>query len=157
MSDLLDTPRPALRARVGSSMFMGATGAALTLIDPAKLHPATRTSLYIGTGSVTAALGWFASQQATVPVPSKGHRAAVALGLGAVSVAGTKFGFVIDAKIHQALVHRGVTNPRRVMAIGAGLITTVMVLLDPPRPESEATVSPERDPAVEPTLADDMR
>ena len=137
MTDSQGVPQPSIRARLVNSLFMGATGAALTLIDPAKLRPGTKAGLYIGTGTVTAALGWVASFKAIDPAPSKAFRAAAAAGLGAISVAGTKFGFVIDAKIHQALLRRGIADPRRIMAVGAGVITTAMVLLESPRPDNE--------------------
>ena len=133
-------PQPSIGSRLGSSLFMGATGAALTLIDPAKLRPGIKAGVYVETGAAAAALGWLATLQAGDQAPSKAFRASVAVGLGAMSVAGTKFGFVVDAKIHQALLRRGIANPRPLMAVGAGVITTAMVLLESPPRESDPKV-----------------
>ncbi|MDQ0096047.1 hypothetical protein [Paeniglutamicibacter psychrophenolicus] len=121
-----------IRSRLVTSLVTGVASGALTLIDPAKLKPATRGTLYAGTGIATATLGWFGLQANAETRDRAALRTAVALGLGTLSAAGTKFGFVIDARIHQALLRRGIRNPRPVMAIGAGVLTTMMVLFDSP-------------------------
>jgi hypothetical protein len=117
----------------------------LTLIDPAKLKPATRGTLSAGTGGAVATRGWFGLQAYAETRDRAVLRTAVALGLGTLSAAGTKFGFVIDARIHQALLRRGIGNPRPVMAIGAGVLTIMMGLFDSPQSGTEA----EQDPALQ--------
>lgn len=134
-----------IRSRLVTSLVTGVASGALTLIDPAKLKPATRGTLYAGTGVAAATLGWFGLQANAETRDRNVLRTAVALGLGTLSATGTKFGFVIDARIHQALLRRGIGNPRPVMAIGAGILTTMMVLFDSPTSGTEA----EQDPGLQ--------
>lgn len=110
---------------------MGVAGGALTLVDPAKLRPGTKATIYLGTGAAAGALGWFGTAPTEEFTPGKAFRGSVALGLGLLSTAGTKFGFVVDAKIHQSLLRRGIANPRPLMALGAGVLIAAMELLEP--------------------------
>jgi hypothetical protein len=148
MTGYTKTNPSSFRSRLGNAVATGAASGLLTLVDPAKLRPSTRGSLYLATGATAGLIGWFGTAPSEDAKPGPMFRAAVALGLGTLSAAGTKLGFVVDERIHQALVRRGIENPRPLMAIGSAVITVAMVLLEPPRPEDDASPSPV-DPVVE--------
>ncbi|MFL4472415.1 hypothetical protein ACIPVK_00240 [Paeniglutamicibacter sp. MACA_103] len=147
MAEPTETNTALLRSPLGNALVAGAAGGLLTLVDPAKLRPSVRGSLYVGTAATAGLLGWFGTAPGDAARPGKPFRAAVAVGLGTLSAAGTKLGFVIDGKIHQALLRQGVENPRPLMAIGAAVITAAMALAEPPR-ERDVPPAPE-DPDVE--------
>lgn len=132
MADYVEKASPTFRSRLGNSLLMGVAGGALTLVDPAKLRPRTLAGIYLGSGAGLAAVGWFATSPRDGFAPGKAFRGSVALGLAALSTAGTKFGFVVDAKIHQSLVRRGIKNPRPLMAIGSGVLLAAMELMESP-------------------------
>lgn len=142
MTGYTNTNPSSFRSRLSNAAGTGVASGLLTLVDPAKLRPSTRGSLYVGTGAAAGLIGWFATAPGEDAKPGKKFQAAVALGLGTLSAAGTKLGFVIDARIHQALLRRGIENPRPLMAIGSAVITVGMVLLEPPRHEDDESLSP---------------
>ncbi|GAA1497623.1 hypothetical protein [Paeniglutamicibacter kerguelensis] len=133
MADQTDNDSSKFRSRLGGAAALGLASGLLTLIDPAKLRPATRAGLCFGTGAVTGAAAWFGSVREEPLETTKVFRGALALGLAMLGVGSTKLGFVLDAKIHQALLRRGISNPRPIMAVGSGILTTVTFLLDGPR------------------------
>ncbi|MFL4479173.1 hypothetical protein ACIPUB_12975 [Paeniglutamicibacter sp. ORCA_105] len=142
MAEPTETNTSFLRSPLGNALVTGAVSGLLTLVDPAKLRPSARGSLYAGAAATAGLLGWFGTAPGHATKPGKTFRAAVALGLGTLSAAGTKLGFVIDGRIHQALLRRGMENPRPLMAIGTAVITAVMALAEPPR-EHDAPPAPE--------------
>ncbi len=133
MADQTENDSSKFRSRLGGAAALGLASGLLTLIDPAKLRPATRAGLCVGTGAVTGAAAWFGSAREEPLETTKVFRGALALGLAMLGVGSTKLGFVLDAKIHQALLRRGISNPRPIMAVGSGILTTVTFLLDGPR------------------------
>jgi hypothetical protein len=142
MTDKTKTKASTTRSRLGNAVATGVASGLLTLVDPAKLRPSTRGALYVGTGASAGLVAWFGTAPGENTKPGKTFRAAVAIGLGTLSAAGTKLGFVIDARIHQALSRRGIDNPRPLMAIGSAVITVAMVLVEPPRAEDDKSPSP---------------
>lgn len=148
MADKTKTKDSTTRSRLGNAVATGVASGLLTLVDPAKLRPSTRGSLYLATGATAGLIGWFGTAPSEDAKPGLTFRAAVALGLGTLSAAGTKLGFVIDARIHRALLRRGIENPRPLMAIGSAVITVAMVLVEPP-PATEVESPSPVDPVVE--------
>lgn len=148
MTGYTKTNPSSFRSRLGNAAATGVASGLLTLVDPAKLRPSTRGSLYLATGATAGLIGWFGAAPSEDAKPGKTFRAAVALGLGTLSAAGTKLGFVIDARIHQALLRRGIENPRPIMAIGSAVITVAMVLVEPPPATEDESPSPV-DPVAE--------
>jgi hypothetical protein len=126
--------------QLGNAVMTGVASGLLTLLDPAKLHPSVRGFLYVGTGAATGLVGWFGTAPNQDSRPGRTVRAAMAVGLGTLSAAGTKLGFVIDARIHQALLRRGLRNPRPLMAIGSAVINAAMVVVEPPRGHNECQI-----------------
>ncbi|WP_411732413.1 hypothetical protein [Paeniglutamicibacter sp.] len=143
MADCTETKPSILRSRLGNVLATGVASGLLTLVDPAKLGPSVRGSLYLGTGAAAGLVGWFGTAPSEDFKPGKTFRAAVAVALGTLSAAGTKLGFVIDERIHQALLRRGMENPRTLMAIGSAVITAAMVLVEPPRAADDESPSQE--------------
>lgn len=132
MADYVEKASPTFRSRLSKSLIMGVAGGVLTLVDPATLRPRTRAGIYLAGGAGVAAVGWFATSPREGFTPGKVFRGSVALGLAALNTAGTKFGFVVDAKIHHSLVRRGIKNPRPLMAIGSGILLAAMELMESP-------------------------
>lgn len=114
-----------------SAAAAGIASGLLALIDPAKMRPVTRATLCLGSGAAAGAIIWIGSGQEEDIKENLKLRAAMALGLSLVGVASTKLGFVVDAKIHRGLLNRGVVSPRRVMALGSGILTVASFLLEP--------------------------
>lgn len=119
------------KKRLISAATAGVASGLLTLIDPAEMRPVTRTALCLGTGAAAGALVWIGSGNEEETKEKFKLRAAMALGLSLAGVASTKLGFVIDARIHRGLMSRGVASPRRVMALGSGILTVASFLVEP--------------------------
>lgn len=130
-----DSKTQFMRSRLGIAAAAGVASGLLTLIDPAKLRPATRASVCLGTGALTGALAWFSTAGEEPAKSNLKFRTGFTLALTGLGIASTKLGFVADRKIHQALLKGGVANPRTPMAIGSGILTALTFLLEPPRAE----------------------
>ena len=130
MADFIESTPAILRAKVGAALVMGTAGGLLTLLDPAKFSPVVQRSWVCGNGVLVGLAAWLGTGAKTSVQPGTGPRLFVAAGLGALMAIGTKLGFVVDLKIHQALLRRGVAKPRMVMALAAGVLTAAMVLLE---------------------------
>lgn len=142
MADSTETESSHVRSRLGIALAMGLASGLLALIDPAKLRPSTRAGLCVGTGAVTGAMAWFGTAREEPLESKKALRGALAVGLAAFGAGSTKLGFVLDAKIHQGLLHRGISNPRPIMAVGSGILTAVSFLLDAPRGDAGSAFEP---------------
>lgn len=132
MAHATDTKTRQLRSRLCGAVALGVASGVLTLIDPAKLKPGTRAMLYVSTGVGSGLTAWFGSAREEFLKSKKALRGVLTLGLTALGVASTKFGFVLDAKTHHALLRRGFANPRPIMAVGSGILTAATFLLDRP-------------------------
>lgn len=143
MSHSTPTVQSPIRSRLVTALVAGMASGALTLVEPATLKPSTRGTLQVGSGAVSAALGWLGTRASDELKDRKAFRVALSLAMGTLSAAGTKLGFAIDAKIHRSLLRRGVSNPRPVMAIGSGILTAAMVLVEPPPAAGGATIRTE--------------
>ncbi|GAA4372998.1 hypothetical protein [Paeniglutamicibacter cryotolerans] len=117
-------------------MAAGLAGGALALIDPVKLRPGVRTGLCLGTGAASGFVLWTGTAPAAEFGLGRGTRGALAVGMAATGTAAMRLGFVVDARIHRALVRRGVAHPRAVIAVGSGILTMLTFLLEP-RAEQE--------------------
>ena len=136
MADSTDTESMHVRSRLGGAVAMGLASGALTLVDPARLRPATRAGLCLGSGAAAGAVTWFGTARDEPLESKKLLRCALALGMTALGAGSTKLGFVLDATIHQALLRRGISNPRPIMAVGSGILAAVTFLLDGPRDDA---------------------
>ncbi|MFJ6416557.1 hypothetical protein [Paeniglutamicibacter sp. NPDC091659] len=133
MADSTDTESLPVRSRLGGAVALGLASGLLTLIDPARLRPATRAGLCVGSGAAAGAVAWFGTAQDEPLESRKLLRGALALGMTALGAGSTKLGFVLDASIHQALLRRGISNPRPIMAVGSGILAAATFLVDGPR------------------------
>ena len=89
-------------------------------------------------GALAGGSLWFGTGQDPETKHNIKLRSGMTLLLSALGYASTKMSFALDTKIHQGLLKRGMTNPRQLMAVGAGLLTVGAYLVEPPSTE-EAT------------------
>ncbi|OIH83767.1 hypothetical protein BLJ79_13760 [Arthrobacter sp. UCD-GKA] len=137
MTSSLDAAKKSPRARFVTALVSGAASGALTLIDPARFKPCTRRSLVGGSGAAYAAVAWVGSSGSAEYKPGNVLRGSLSLGLGALGAIATHYSFALDSKIHQGLLRRGIGNPRPLMAVGSGILTAALVLLEAPGREAE--------------------
>ncbi|RAX49892.1 hypothetical protein DQ353_06930 [Arthrobacter sp. AQ5-05] len=137
MTSSPDAPKKSPRARIATALISGAASGALTLIDPARFKPCTRRSLVAGSGAAYAAVAWVGSSGNEEYKPGNVLRGSLALGLGALGAIATHYSFALDGKIHQSLLRRGIGNPRPLMAVGSGILTAALVLMESPAQEAE--------------------
>ncbi len=130
MADKIESTPAIMQAKVGAALVMGTVGGLLTLIDPAKFRRSVQQSWVYGNGALVGVAVWFGTGASTSAKPGTRPRLFVAVGLGALMAIGTKLGFVVDSKIQQALLRRGVANPRVAMALAVGVLTAAMSLLE---------------------------
>lgn len=137
MSQTATTSSSRSSSKLAVSVAAGLASGLLTLVDPAQLRPRTRLALLASSGAAYGTLSWIGTSGTDGLKPTAAVRGSVALGLGALGVVGTHYGFVLDRKIHQGLQRRGVRNPRPLMAVVSGIFTTAMMLLEPSAREAE--------------------
>lgn len=143
MADSTNAKLHIQKNKLSSAAAAGFLSGMLTLINPAKLHPVTRTSLCLGTGAAAGAIVWIGSSQEAEIKDNLKLRSAMVLGLTLAGAASTKLSFVLDEKIHRALARRGFSNPRTAMAIGSGLLTIATFLIDSGSQHPEPTSAQE--------------
>ncbi|PQZ92328.1 hypothetical protein CQ018_12565 [Arthrobacter sp. MYb227] len=138
MANSTKTQCCAVKTKLLPTLGVGLASGLLTLIDPAKMRSSTRTTLCIATGTLVGGSIWFGTGQDPDTKHNIKLRSGMTLLLSALGYASTKMGFALDAKIHQGLVKRGITNPRTLMAVGAAILTVGSYLLEPQSTEEPA-------------------
>lgn len=131
MTELTQSTARITKKQLGLSLAAGIASGLLTLIDPAKVRPGIRRATVTASGIATGAVVWLSSSSNEEYVPEKELRGSLALGIGALGAVGTHYGFVVDGKIHQMLLRCGVRNPRPLMALVSGILSTAVILLEP--------------------------
>lgn len=132
MTEMTQSTARITKKQLGFPLAAGIASGLLTLIDPAKLRPGARRATVAASGIVTGAVVWLSSSSNDEYAPAKELRGSLALGMGALAAVGTHYGFVLDRKIHQTLLSRGIRNPRPLMALVSGILSTGVILLEPP-------------------------
>lgn len=141
MANSIKNPCCTLKSKLAQALGAGVASGLLTLIDPAKMRSSTRATLSIATGAVAGGSAWISTGADPETKNNFKLRSGMTLVLYALGFVSTKFGFVLDAKIHQGLVKRGIANPRPLMAAGAALLTVGSFLLEPPKTEERTAPS----------------
>lgn len=153
MADLIESTPAIIHAKVGAALVTGTVGGLMTLIDPAKFRPSVQRSWIYGTGALAGGAAWFGtgapSSANTGAKPGTRARIFVSVGLAALMALGTKLGFVVDSTIHHALLRRGVTKPRAVMAVTAGVLTAAMALVESMTQDDDAVAPHEAEAEAE--------
>lgn len=145
------------KKRLGFSLAAGLASGALTLIDPARFKPCTRRGLVTGSAAAYTAVAWVGSSGSEEYKPGNILRGSLALGLGPLGAIATHYSFTLDGKIHQGLLRRGINNPRPLMAVGSGILTATLVLLEPPAEAPEPIAYGNEDGPAERELTADLR